>query len=528
MKPWNQRFAGPLMIAGLCFIVGAISWSRAYFGFGTEADFLGGVLPGYMTEASHFHRGEPLDVSYHPPLYVIVIACFQAILGDWFLTGRVVSFLASVIFAVSSYLFFRHVLSGAAALGAVMCLAASTTFMAYGALASSDMFFAALYSVSVLSAFYASKRKSSGLWAATGALLGLALLSRTNAISLLLIFVVPFLAFDRELGSRVKSATVLASGFLIPVVSWVLYATAKGSDLMPVGTYINLAMTFFPPEDLRAWGDGVSYAAQKFSGTWDVLVYDPPVLAEKYLRSLYEMPLKLTASEGLFAYPINLFMIPAVLYLVFSVRSRWVFYALIFALAQTVIVNFKTFEARYYLFLVPLIGAGFGHFIGRTFFDFTRSDGIAPARIAVRSCIYAMVGIALGNSFLQAHAMVVAGDKELRGAILSAAEIIPPGSRIFARKTNLAFYTDSDYAFMPRGDSLEDLRRGISDPGDTSDIFVYYGSIEKRARPEYSELLIENADRSWLKLEASSVIPGEWVLYRLIAEDQGEGLRPEN
>ncbi|MBT8328625.1 MAG: hypothetical protein KJN87_02875, partial [Desulfofustis sp.] len=142
MKPWNQRFAGPLMIAGLCFIVGAISWSRAYFGFGTEADFLGGVLPGYMTEASHFHRGEPLDVSFHPPLYVIVIACFQAILDDWFLTGRTVSFLASVIFVVSSYLFFNQALSRAAALGVVMGLAASTTFMAFGALATSDMFFA--------------------------------------------------------------------------------------------------------------------------------------------------------------------------------------------------------------------------------------------------------------------------------------------------------------------------------------------------------------------------------------------------
>jgi hypothetical protein len=502
--------SGWLLIGLVITVVGAIAYSRAYLGFGTETDFLG----IFLIDAVHFQRADPLVLEFHPPFYPIVLACFQWLLDDWFVTGRIVSFVASASVVIASYCFFRDALSKPAALGAVVALAVSPTFLTYSTLATSDVFFAALYCLSILAAFRAATRNSIRLWVLTGAVLGLALLSRTNAISLLLIIFIPLIEQNNAIGRRFRDVIAIVVGLAVPFVLWAGYAGLTGSPLAPSGTYVNLAVTFFPPEGAQVWVDSVAYAEETFDSSLDVLLHDPVRLFATYAKWLYGLPFRVTSSDGLFAYPFNLLVLPAFLYLFFSVREKWVFYALVIALGQIAVVNFKTFEARYYLFLIPLIGAAVGYSAERVFFNRRIETGTQFGRAVVRLVISALIVVSFADALKHGYERATLNDAELGEVLAAADKIMNPGSAIVARKANIAFYTDSKRLDMPRGSDIGELKIFLENQNQSRDVFIYFGSVEKKLRSEYIDLLSADFNVQWLRLEASSKVPGEWVLYR--------------
>ena len=133
------------------------------------------------------------------------IALVQAITNDWFVTGRVVSFVAASVTVIATYWFFRRVLSESAAIGSIVVLAAPPVFVTYSALASSDVFFLGMYALCLLMAMRAATAQSNPFWFITGFVIGISLLSRTNAISILVILIVPWLEFDWPVRRRLSA-----------------------------------------------------------------------------------------------------------------------------------------------------------------------------------------------------------------------------------------------------------------------------------------------------------------------------------
>jgi 4-amino-4-deoxy-L-arabinose transferase-like glycosyltransferase len=509
-KKYLASFSGPIVGCLLLVAVAAMSLSRAYFGFGTETDFLG----GFMIDAAHLLRGEALEVAYHPPFYSIVLAGFQWLLDDWFVSGRLLSFVASALVIAASYSFYRDALSKPAALGAVLALAVSPIFLTYSTFAVSDVFFVALYSLTLLAAFRAGNGDSVYRWAGAGVVLGLALLSRTNAISLLLVVLIPLVDANKAVLQRLRDTGAVVVGMFIPFAIWAGYAAWTNSPFMPSGTYVNLALTFFAPEGAQVWAEGVSYAEKTFDGTLDVLLHDPVRLFGTYANWLYGLPGRVTSTSGLFAYPMSLVVWPAFLYLLFSVREKWVVYALVITLGQIAVVNFKTFEARYYLFLIPLLGAAIGHSGGRLFFNRASEAGSEIGRIVVRLVIVAIVCLSVASSIKEGHELATRNDAELGEVLGVAGGVVQPGSAVVARKSNVAFYTNSTALGMPRGTDIEDLHAYLREQDQGVDVYVYYGSIEKQLRSEYGKLLDPGANVPWLRLEATGSASGDWALYR--------------
>lgn len=496
-------------ISGILITIAFLSFSRIYFDFGVETDY----LTDFKGDASSFLSGAPLSIEYHPPLYSITIALVQSLTGDWFLTGRLVSFFAAAITLFTSYIFFYLTLSRAAALGSLITLLASTQFLTASTVAASDIFFLALYMSSLLASLVATRRQTIFAWFGAGFIIGLTLLSRTNAIGLLLLLLVPWWESDKPIQLRVLAAIVMVVGVAVPLLGWGYYVLQTGTPVFPSGTYISLAWTYFPPEGATAWLDSVQYAKETFSNTWQVIAHDPIRMLRIYAENLYDLPRHLAGANNLAAYPLNLLVLPALLYLLYSANSRWTLFAVIIAIGQIAIINLTTFQPRYYLFLVPLVGGAMGHMFGELVSLAPRLDSSELSRRVSGVIAVAIAILAVMNSVRHTHYWLNKNVLELQEAVSAATEIIPPNALVIARKPVIPFYTDGEYSGMPAGDSLSDLYRYLLTQSHGRDVFIYYGSAERRLRPEYSELLSSD-NIPWLELVASSAQPAGWVLYR--------------
>lgn len=124
-------------------------------------------------------------------------------------------------------------------MGALVGLLGSSIFLAYAAQSTSDIFYLALFTGSIASALRGVRTGSWAAWLGAGVLAGLALLTRTNALTLLLLGLVPFAA---PVAARERRAGFawLAAGMAAPLAIAAVYAAATGSNLVP-GTHLILA-----------------------------------------------------------------------------------------------------------------------------------------------------------------------------------------------------------------------------------------------------------------------------------------------
>lgn len=222
-------------VTALCFLlISLLSLKRSYFGFGTETDYLGAFLP----EAQRVIAGEPLLLEFHPPLYSMCLALVQTLTQDWLRTGLLVSLVASAVALITNFLFFYRLLGVYAGWGAILGLITSDEFLKYSAYATSDVFFLALYSSAFLLSLLAAKKKLAYLWILCGLAVGCILLTRTNGITCLLIAALPWWSGSSFRQKRNDFLCFLL-GLLIPLLSWVSYASFSGSQLTPAGTYAN-------------------------------------------------------------------------------------------------------------------------------------------------------------------------------------------------------------------------------------------------------------------------------------------------
>lgn len=513
---------GPALL-GIGILIASIallSYSRPYFGFGTETDFLG----SFLGEAQAFLHGQPIDARYHPPFYSICIALLHLVCGDWFTTGRLLSLVSAAVVALTSFWLYRNSVSAAAGYGTILALAVSPIFVEYAALATTDMFFLALYSSALVLARESDRHASAGLWVATGVIIALALLTRTNGITLALLLAVPLLARALPWRHRCRHLGCLGLGMLTPLVLWAVLALVTQSTLWPnSGTATNLALTYFPPNSGTTWADGLRYAQSQFPTLGAVFAYDPGVLFARYQHHLYHAFEHLLAADGLFAFPANALILPTLIFFVVARQATWVYYVAVLALAQLLVVNFMSYQARFHLFLIPLTGALMAEFMRQLLWN--PYDPAAPGllRHAGRAIAAALLGLALLQADRLAIAGIDRGQPELVESIPAAAKIIPRNALLIARKPVISYYTHTQWIFMPAGKNLDDLLATIAQIQASGEqrhlpIYLYYGQEERHLRPEYQRLMApQRIDGSATGLVPVAQAPGpetDWVLYR--------------
>jgi hypothetical protein len=500
-----QRREGALFGALLVAYAGlvlALGLNRSHLGYGVETDF----VSSYAPEAQRFLNGEPLLSEFHPPLYPIALAGLRKLLDDWLLAGVVISALSGIAVLIASYLLCYDLGGRATAWGAVLTLLGSTAFVHFSATASTDVPFLALFTGSCLCAIRALRSGSPWLWRGCGLLAGLAIGMRSNGLALGLLILAPFVS-QAPVRSRLAGALHVATGLAVPILLLVVYAGASESNVWPSRNHLNLAMTYFTDGD-RTSAEAMDEIAGRFGGVADVLMHDPASLARTYVYDLYKV-----LSEGLTKVvepPLYFFFLPGLLFLIGRRLSAGLTVVLASAVAQLMLVNFKAFQPRFYLFLVPIMGAAVGEMAWRLL----HADWPPERRRAVMALFGLMLVTAAGLAALKAYRVLDVQVNEVADVLPVVAPKIPQGSAVLARKPHLAFYTEAQWIYLPDLAGGEALHEYLRRQEFAQPVYLFYGVMEREYRPQYLTLQSADAAPDWLEVVAESSAPGNWILYR--------------
>lgn len=504
-----------------------VSLGRGVFNYNTETDFLGGFVP----EAMRFLEGDALRIDFHPPLYPMSIALVYAALGDWFASGIALSLLASLAVMAMSLVYLRTSLGEGAAIGGVVALVISPTFVYYSLQATSELFSLALYIGAFLAVSVSARQRSALTYLVAGFVLGLALLTRTNHIvllGLLLFYLVPMPSDSRRRSAQTvfKALGTVVLGIGLPLLIWSVYATSTGAPVMPTKNHENLALTYFSPDD-RISGEARFVLAQQFTSTLEVLTADPARILRIYARDFVVTSHRLLLRDTVL--PVPLIGLSLLLWLLLWFRERdrraWIVVLFLNLVAMYVLLNFKAYEHRYYLYLLPFFGAS----IGYVFEKAMRAVGSAAVRI---SCLLVLTlvlgyGVSFGiNESRRLHFSDWATDAYVAAQQLPAPDV-GESHALFARKPHVAFYADARSAWMPHLETLEAFIEYLSvfERFASRQVFVFYGADERARRPQYAALAHpEGAGLSaGLELVATGPERDGWFLYRFERQDDSVG-----
>lgn len=492
-----------LAYAGLVLTLGL---GRSHLGYGVESDF----VSTYVSEAQRFLDGEPLLSEFHPPLYPLALAGLRQLLDDWLLAGVMISAVSGMAVLIASYLLFHDLGGQATAWGAVLTLLGSTVFVQHCATASTDVAFLALFTGCCLCAVRALRSGSPWLWRGCGLLAGLAIATRSNGVVLGLLVLAPFVS-RAPLRSRLEGVLHVATGLAVPLIILVVYAAGSGSSVWPSRNHLNVAMTYFTEGD-RTGKEAMDEIAGRFGGVADVLLYDPASIVRTYLYDLYKV-----LSEGLTEVvepPLYFFFLPGLLFLIGRRISAGLTVLLLISVAQLLLVNFKEFQPRFYLFLIPTMGAAVGEMAWRLL----RADWPPGRRRAVVALLGLMLVTPIGLASIKAYRIIDTQVEELTEVLQAVGPEIQPGSTVIARKPHLAFYTEAQWVYVPDFALLEELHEFLRRQEFERPAYLFHGQMEQRYRPQYRTLQSAQAAPDWLEVVAESPKRGNWILYRYRSE----------
>jgi 4-amino-4-deoxy-L-arabinose transferase-like glycosyltransferase len=500
-------------VTGVCVLGAALitylASGRQYMSFGVETD----LLMQFMPDAERFLRGEPLELPYHPPLYAILSALANLLTGDWLTGGLLISMCAAAAAMILSFHWLRLIASPMIGVGAVAGMLASSAFVAHAGLASTDALFVALFLAVCSTAAAAQQRDSKLLWFLTGVAAALAILTRTNGITLLAVALPPLL----QPRDRLANAGIVLAGSTAVLGAWVLLAALSGSHVAPEGTHVSLAWYYYQRDML--FGDASVALAGEFSSAWDVIARDPMLILTTYARDLYNLCQQLLAADFTLSSPLNLLVLPGLIHLI-SQSRKFVVHLLVLVVPQLLLLNLAYPDQRYYLFLVPVFGAG-------AMATLLLLTSVITGRWRRR----ALFGIFAACWLVATLVSARAGQREWFGSereldqAISAVEAEASGAALLvARKPHIAYYTGLQHAWVPPSvQTVADLQAHLRNETRLP-VVVYLGSEEIGVRPNLRPLVAESDAPPWLLPLERGTRPVRWALFRYAREGRSDAL----
>jgi 4-amino-4-deoxy-L-arabinose transferase-like glycosyltransferase len=478
--------------------------------FGVETDFYGSFVP----EARRFLARQSLLLEWHPPFYSFLLGGVYLLIGDWFRSGLIIS-VVSAVFAVGAvYALFRDLYNRVAAWGAALGLALWPQFLSLAITASTDVLFLSLMMTS-LAVAVGEETSSNGRSFFAGLLAGLASLTRTNGITLLLITLI---CARRVSENRMaKTAWIALSGFLTPWCIWVLFSRLIESPVFPSRTYIDIAVTFFHPEEARfsSNSDNWDFAENSFSSMFEVILFDPRILILGFLRNLLLNIFLFFKFAGSLWPLLGCASVFGIFWLLMQ-RSNsklllpfWLIYA-----SQYAVLALRSFDTRYFLFLVPAIAAGV-FLLGKALIDRigeTGSRNKTMARLAFGAVLIpiAIINVKLLIDFIKREPVEIIEATALLKGIATGRE------SIVARKPHIGFYSGLDHSFIPLVQSERELYYDLCSKHAREKTFLFFGREEAQRRPSLRALQTPKDAPDWLTPVGNGKRVGSsWVLYEV-------------
>lgn len=529
LAPYEWYFFGALIAAFMSFVAFVV-FQRGYISY-AETDFITFTIP----DALRVLHGEPMQSLYHPPLYGLTIAGGKTLLGDWLSAGLAVSFLTGVISLLACFALFRALAGRVAGWGAVLALLGSAIFMEESFRAGNDMLFLCLFLLSCWLAVLALESRSTAAWFGCGLVVGLALLTRSNALPLLLLVGAPILDSKLLTAEKLKASMKVVGGLAVPLIAIAVFGYITGSRVLPANNLLNLSVTYFVDGADRASFDAALAAGKQYEDLTALFLSNPLRIVLIYVSDFYKF---LLVGLPKLVEPPLLFLVFPGIFIIFAERfNKPLILVGTIIIAEILLTNFKSFDARYYLFLIPVLGAA----IARTVQWIILGNFPRSARVAFASFVAVSAMVALSGAAIRSAVYTINNDIEIATVIERFGTVIGPSSAILARKPHIPYYTNSEWVYLPDTKSLDQLKSYLAEPGgdvfeglssvismssNNDERFLYFGEQERKYRPRLASLTWPEQAPEWLDVVATSDRPEEGTLYRLKGPPVSEASDP--
>jgi Flp pilus assembly protein TadD len=478
----------------LLYVSLALHTTPFYF---VETDLLGDNVP--TAEALRHGEAAPVHFQYKGPGYPLLLAVASPLVGnDYYLAARLLNVASAVIGAWFAFLLFRSFMGSAAGLFVLVGLALNPVYVRAAIEAGTD---APAFAFSITATYLVLRGQTAWAPLLGGLLTGYAILIRYN-FAFLVLAAIPVL-FTRS--PRVRAAALYGMGLVVPVGAWLLANWKLTGHPLTNLNYLNFAYSIYgqgTPWDLF-WSD----AADRFHSLWDVVRFDPPLVAS-YIGTIIATRW-LTDIRELLPLWLGVFAIGGV-GLIWLRRPGWGGVLLHFALCYLVLVS-VFYTPRFFLYLIPFYLGGAAAILlllrkpgEETPLPRSQSRparGVRTARLVVAGTLLAFSG---NLAVSQMRLLLDSAPHEARSGGVFLKAYGQPGEKVMARKPHAAYFAGMEYVPMPLVRSVTE----IIDRGRQSEVdYLYFSGLESNLRRELQFLNCPGVNLPGLKQVHFGVMP---------------------
>lgn len=472
---------GAIVAAGLLVMALGPHVVGDYF---TETDFYGAYAEGArMIQQGHL---SPARYAVVGPVFEVTLAVVGFAVPNLLLAAELIAIAATVATLLLWFHLLRRLADVRIAFAAALFMAANAFFFRYGYAATTDALAIALQAASLFALLTATRMRGAAI---AGLLAGLAFLTRYNAVYLLPAGIVVALAGGTRFPARGRAALLVAAGFALPVVPWVIASLASGGSFS-FQLHHNLAYEVFARARGIPWDEYQRVMQPEFPTLWDVIRRDPGAVAFRLVANVWDH-LRLDAQKLLgWAVAAAAFAGALVGLRDGSLRRLWPVWLAGGLLFGTLLPIFHS--ERYSLALLPMYAALAGIAFGSPRWALPAGPGkrvwLKPA-LAVLPLAAALIG----SLRVQARTL-----DQLPVEVLACAETLraqgEPGDRVIARKPHIAFHGHAEALPFPFVRSLGELADYAREHRAR---WLYFSWPEAETRPAFYHLL-----------DTTGVVPG--------------------
>ncbi len=477
--------------------------------FGVETDFYG----AYVENAKKIMSGERYYEEDHGPGYFFVLISFYYVFGDFFLAGKFISIISSVLFAFFSFLTLKVLFNTRLAFFTFLLLL--ILIFPFSILASTDMLFAFLFSFSSYFIFRKGNFSISNLFLA-GLVTGYSVMTRLNAIVLpvaiifsLIILNPPKWPFLKIL----KAIAIFGIATVITLSPWLILNTIYYGKPFVSDAHKTIAASFVSRETPNndadfAWTEKKESASEKYGSIFSLIFGNFTAFMIFFFKNI--IPYLQMLLFSLIKFPGYLLVAPGILLVISNINKIHLTYFSI-ALLGFLIYCIVNFDLRFYLYIANFFLFFIVYFL--FYENFGKSDQAFKARYKIisKTILIILILFMIKDSFIQIKETITSEPRYL----LKIAETIKQGAHnstiILARKPHLGYLSGMKTELIPDVDTADELLRYAEE---RKAKYIYYGTVEEQTRPRLKILQKHDQLPAAFELIYSQNVP-KVFLYKL-------------
>lgn len=506
----------------------AVAWfSWNYYPIGQTRSVENDFFAWYVTSAKKMLAGNFSDLKggyrFNPLGYSCLLAFVKWIVGDFFVAGKIISIVSSALALLCIYFLIKRIFDPLLAILVLPATAANKHFILSSYYVGTDMLFMALACLTLLVLVSGDGGYKKAL--AAGGLTGLAYLTRYNGI-----FLIPVAAWylffqppEKNFWQRLRPCAVYLFAFAAAILPWHLFLLARKGTFFFNENYLNLAFDFLSTGiNKDHWS--LLYK-QKYQSFGDVLFSDPGMFLWNVFLNIGNNAKNIF--NQLIPDYLGLFVIIGIpLLLTRSAKSAndggkcdclFLSYLVYFLLMGLI-----HFEARYFLYLAPLISLAYIYSFCQIFKKVPHKYLAEPLRGGI------LVGIILyaGWGAVSFHFKY---SKTFNTEILTISNfmrfVAGPSQTLMARSANIGYFSHLRWKHLSAFKNPSALAKAAR--ADNAD-FIFYSVVESVMQPELGHLVLYETVPGLQKIAEWRPSRRKAAVYRVLPDETTTGIFAAN